>query len=93
MQGNGCIPLTQRCIIDTLIGDRNYGNLSIGKTTITVAMPYLSGSNICDLAIKFGKPMRYMSGAMSRWKYFEILLTFCIHNKKEESLINDIFLP
>ena len=56
-------------------------------------MPYLSGSNICDLAIKFGKPMRYMSGAMSRWKYFEILLTFCIHNKKEESLINDIFLP
>lgn len=85
--------LNRREVIDILIGDRKYESVVAGNITIEVAMKYLSGPQICNLSGKLGNPIQYPQngGALSRWQYFGDLLTFCIQNKKEKLLFEELF--
>lgn len=81
--------LTNRKIIDILIGDTVWGQ----DDTIRIAMPYLSGPDICELSTYFGHPQGYSwkGGARSRWEYFTGLLQYCIENNKISSLLSYMF--
>ena len=92
MQENIYKHLVRKNIINILIGDKINKNIRIGKTTIDVSMPYLSGPQICDLSGKLGYPMRYLTnGGPSRWQYFEKLLIHCIQYNKEEILLRELY--
>ena len=80
-------------LINILIGARIDKRVDIEGITIEVTMPYLSGPQICNLSGKLGNPIQYPQdgGGLSRWQYFANLLNFCIQNKKEELLLQELF--
>ena len=83
-------------IIAILDGDTEWGKISSSATgeSIRVAMPYLSGRDICAVANKFGYPMIYEKDGekFSRWEYFDNLLEYCINQKKVSTKPNRIVL-
>lgn len=87
--------LDQRSIINILIGNPLNASVVVGDNTIEASMPYLTGPQICELSGKLGNPIHYPmnGGAPSRWQFFEKVLDFCIQNKKEELLIQELFNP
>lgn len=67
-------------IIAILDGDTDYGTYEFEDgTSIKVAMPYLSGTTICEIAKLFGLPIQYSN--MSRWQYFDELMEYCLQKK------------
>lgn len=56
-------------------------------------MPYLKGSDICDISNIFGLPVKYEwgGGGKSRWKYLDDLLEHCIKNHRESDLLAYLF--
>lgn len=86
--------LRSKEIIAILDGDTKYGDYEFEDcTTVKIAMPYLSGSDLCDLSTLFGLPVTYSwnGGALSRWQYLDNLLEYCIKNNKCSSLLAYIF--
>lgn len=86
--------LRSKEIIAILDGDTKYGDYEFEDcTTVKIAMPYLSGSDLCDLSTLFGLPVTYSwnGGALSRWKYLDNLLEYCIKNNKCSSLLAYMF--
>lgn len=78
--------LTQRTIIDILIGDSYITNEKhkLGEQ----ALPYLTKCAIWGIASKFGIQQ---SGNLSRWVYFSDLLEHCINNDKLSALLESLF--
>lgn len=92
--GNKYELLRQRKIIDILQGDVDFGFLKIGsiQRDIKIAMPYLKGSEICELLTRYGLPTRYCgSMGKSRWQYFDALLERCIANNSTSDLLLELF--
>lgn len=61
--------LRNKKIIAILDGDTKYGDYEFEDcTTVKIAMPYLSGSDLCALSTLFGLPVTYSwnGGALSR---------------------------
>lgn len=86
--------LRSKEIITILDGDTKYGDYEFEDcTTVKIAMPYLSGSDLCDLSTLFGLPVTYSwnGGALSRWQYLDNLLEYCIKNNKCSSLLAYMF--
>ena len=86
--------LRNKEIIAILDGDTKYGDYKFEDfTTITISMPYLSGSDLCALSSLFGLPATYSwnGGALSRWQYLDNLLEYCIKNNKCSSLLAHMF--
>ena len=81
-------------IIAILDGDTKFGQYEFedGKS-VDVAMPYLSGSDLCDLSTFFGLPKSYIwHGAnLPRWQYLDDLLSYCIKEDKCSSLLAHLF--
>lgn len=86
--------LRSKEIIAILDGDTKYGDYEFEDcTTVKIAMPYLSGFDLCDLSTLFGLPVTYSwnGGALSRWQYLDNLLEYCIKNNKCSSLLAYMF--
>jgi len=91
--------LRNKEIIAILDGDRSFGEYKNSNDAfrsvynIRIAMPYLSGQDICTLSTLFGLPATYPSsgGALSRWQYFDNLLVFCINKSKISNLLVYLF--
>lgn len=77
-------------IIAILDGDTDYGTYEFEDgTSIKVAMPYLSGTTICEIAKLFGLPIQYSN--MSRWQYFDELMEYCLQKKIFSNLLAYLF--
>ena len=73
-----------------LDGDTKYGDYEfIDGTTVCIAMPYLSGPDICSISILFGYPAQYSN--LSRWQYFDTLFEYCVVNNKCSDLLLYLF--
>ncbi len=87
--------LKNRAILDILDGTTDFGKLEINgvSSDITVSMPYLSGSAICDISYKYGLAALYgwNGGGKSRWQYLEDLLNHCISSNNVSSLLTFLF--
>lgn len=86
--------LKSKKIIAILDGDKEYKTITPdGEDPITISMPYLSGPDICRISDMFGLPISYggSSKRLSRWEYFENLLTHCIQNGKFSELLIFLF--
>lgn len=86
--------LRNKEIIAILDGDTKYGDYKFEDcTTVKIAMPYLSGSDLCALSTLFGLPVTYSwnGGALSRWQYLDNLLEHCIKNNQCSSLLAYMF--
>lgn len=84
--------LCNRDILAILDGDAQFGTIQSeeGGQEISISMPYLSGSDICSIANKFGCPMTY-GGMKSRWEYLKDLIIFCIKNERVVDLLSYLF--
>lgn len=86
--------LRSKEIIAILDGDTKYGTIEtdIGND-ITIAMPYLSGPDICGILTLFGLPASYSWGGtnLSRWQYLDKLLDHCIKGGKCSDLLAFLF--
>lgn len=86
--------LRNKEIIAILDGDTPYGDyLFEDCTTVKISMPYLSGADLCALSTLFGLPVTYSwnGGALSRWRYLDNLLEYCIKNNKCSRLLAHMF--
>lgn len=81
--------LKNKAVIEILDGDKDFG-LYEG---VRVAMPYLSGSDLCDLSTKFGYPREYswQGGNPSRWVYLQDTILHCTQQNTIQELLNYIF--
>lgn len=84
--------LLSKNILSILDGDKSFGTLEISKS-IRLAMPYLSGPQLCELSNTFGLPVTYPSsgGAKSRWEYLKDLMGHCIKNNTINKLLKYLF--
>lgn len=81
-------------IIAILDGDTKYGDYEFDDgTIITVAMPYLSGPDLCGISTQFGLPTSYTWGSanLSRWEYLDNLLEHCIKQNRCSDLLSYLF--
>ena len=91
--------LTARNIIDILDGDTKFGTFTFenGKYFV-IAMPYLSGSMLCDISTQFGLVVRYYFDTTndkkqnkSRWTYLTDLFEYSITNGSCSNLLSYLF--
>ena len=61
--------------------------------TTKIAMPYLSGPDLCELSTLFGLPMTYAWGGvnLSRWQYLDNLFDHCIKSDRCSELLAYVF--
>ena len=91
--------LRNKDILAILDGDKKFGKfdncngVSGTVQNINIAMPYLSGTEICKISVLFGNSVKYPSsgGALSRWQYLDNLLIFCIKENKISELLGFLF--
>lgn len=86
--------LRQKQIIQILIGDITVDEVTLDSgEKFQPSMPYLSGSDLCDMCSMFGLPMTYTwSGSnLSRWEYLNKLLEHCIYNDTCSNLLYHLF--
>ena len=62
---------------------------SRNERKIRIALPYLSGPDLCEISTRFGKPATYTwgGGNLSRWEYVQGVLKHCISNGNCSSLL------
>ena len=77
--------LKMKPIINILIGDVELIN--------GYNMPYLTGSNLCELSTQFGLPVAYTWGGqnLSRWMYMEQLIDFLNKQNRVHELLAFLF--
>ena len=83
-------------IIAILDGDTKYQEYEFEDgTTVPVAMPYLSGPDLCGVSTLFGLPMSYSwdKGAanFSRWQYLDNLMEHCMGENRMSDLLAYLF--
>lgn len=83
-------------IISILDGDTKYNEYEFEDgTTVTVAMPYLSGPDLCGVSTLFGLPISYSWGKgatnLSRWQYLDNLIEHCIVENRCSDLLAYLF--
>lgn len=87
--------LRNKEIIAILDGDKDFGEQMFddSEVSVKIAMPYLGGADLCAISTLFGLPENYSwsGGALSRWKYLDNLLTYCIKEKKAPDLLAYLF--
>lgn len=90
--------LRSKDIIEILDGDRVFGELFFAdkygnEKSIRIAMPRLSGPMICEMSSFFGLPTTYSwtGGALSRWKYFDDAMEFCIKQNRMSDFLSYLF--
>ena len=88
--------LKSKAILAILDGDKQFEKIPhVGSwpNEVVIAMPYLSGSDLCDLSSKFGLPQSYSwgGGAKSRWEYLSDLIDYCISNNTVSDLLAFLF--
>ena len=81
--------LRKKEIIEILDGDTTIEEVN----GIRIAMPYLSGPQLCDLSQKFGCFQEYYWGNskkvnLSRWQYLDNLLKYAITENKVSQLLS-----
>lgn len=83
--------LKNKNIITILDGDKEYGTYDFDDgTAVRVAMPYLRGTDICEIsAMLFGRTMVYSN--FSRWQYFDDLMELCLKENKFDTLLKYLF--
>lgn len=81
--------LRNKEIISILDGDYEIET----KDNIRIAMPYLSGPDLCNLSNFFGLPQTYNWGGanLSRWEYLDNLLEYAIKEDKINQLLSYMF--
>lgn len=77
--------LKTKPIINILIGDEELIN--------GYKMPYMKGSDLCELSTQFGLPMTYTWGGqnLSRWMYMEQLIDFLNKQNRVNELLAYLF--
>lgn len=83
-------------IIAILDGDTKYQEYEFEDgTTVPVAMPYLSGPDLCGVSTLFGLPMSYSWGKgaanLSRWQYLDNLMEHCMDENRMSDLLAYLF--
>ena len=81
-------------IISILDGDSEFGLYEFSDgTTVKLALPYLSGPDLCDISTSFGLPVTYSWGGkkLSRWQYLDNLMEFCLKNNSFSNLLAYLF--
>lgn len=81
-------------IIAILDGDTRFGEMAFDdEHSVCIAMPYLSGPDLCGLSTIFGLPATYSWGGtnLSRWQYLDNLIDHCIKNNKCSDLLSYLF--
>lgn len=92
MQNSPYSFLKTKKMIEILDGDTKYESYKCKNgVAIEIAMPNLSGKDICDISTAFGFPQS--PTGKSRWQYFEQLLDDCIKTGKAVELLNYLFSP
>lgn len=81
--------LKNKDILAILDGDTKFGI----KEDVIIAMPYLSGADLCSLSTKFGLPREYgwKGGSPSRWSYLYDIVEYCIANNTIQNLLKHLF--
>ena len=86
--------MTKR-IYAILDGDTTFDDYTFGddSSTTKIAMPYLSGPDLCNLSTRFGCPATYAWGGtnLSRWQYLENLLEYCTKENRCSDLLAYLF--
>lgn len=88
--------LRSKAILAILDGDKQFDKISRSggwPNEVIIAMPYLSGSDLCDLSSRFGLPQSYNwgGGAKSRWEYLSDLISYCISKNTVSDLLAFLF--
>lgn len=87
--------LKARFILDIFIGDTYFDNIKLSESdcrSVRCALPYLTGSAICNIASRFGYALSYTyGGALSRWAYMEMIVDWCIENNRISDLLTYMF--
>ena len=86
--------LRTKKIIAILDGDTKFQEIELDDlAVINIAMPYLSGLDLCDLSTLFGLHVTYKWGGtnLSRWQYFDNLIEYCIQQDKCSQLLSYMF--
>lgn len=81
--------LRNKDILEILDGDKLFET----QGDIRIAMPYLSGPDLCGLSTRFGYSRQYKwgSGNPSRWSYLDSTISFCIENNSIDKLLGFMF--
>lgn len=95
MEKNSFELLRNKEIIAILDGDTDFGEQRFNdcEVPVKIAMPNLSGTDLCAISTLFGLPETHSrsGGALSRWKYLDNLLAYCIKEKKAPDLLTHLF--
>ncbi len=88
--------LKSKAILAILDGDKQFEKIPRTggwPNEVIIAMPYLSGTELCNISSKFGLPQSYSwgGGAKSRWEYFSELISYCISKKTVSDLLSYLF--
>lgn len=81
-------------IIAILDGDTKYDEYEFDDgSSVNVAMPYLSGPDLCGISTLFGLPMTYTWGGvnLSRWQYLDNLMEHCMKENRCSDLLSYLF--
>lgn len=85
--------LKNKRIVEVLDGDETFGDFkrqdtgsNFGVADLQIAMPRLSGPDICDVAKTFGSTTEY-TGIKSRWQYMFDLIDYGISSGKIPSIL------
>ena len=87
--------LMNKSVYSILDGDTKFEDYEFidDCSTAKIAMPYLSGPDLCGLSTLFGLPMTYTWGGvnLSRWQYLENLFEYCIKADRASELLAYLF--
>lgn len=81
-------------IIAILDGDSEFGLYEFNDgSAVRLAMPYLSGPDLCGISTSFGLPVTYSWGGtnLSRWQYLDNLMEHCLKNNRFSDLLAYLF--
>lgn len=85
-----------RDVINILDGDTSIGRLKINNQFFDVTLPYLKGTEICDLSNSFNEKVFYANYSStrepkSRWQYLRSVINIAIRENKMSILLDKIF--
>lgn len=87
--------LMNKTVYAILDGDTKFEDYEFSDdcTAVKIAMPYLSGPDLCELSTLFGLPTTYTWGgvSLSRWQYFDNLFEHCIKEERCSDLLAYLF--
>lgn len=82
-------------IIGILDGDTKFGDYKFDDgQTVNIAMPRLSGPDLCAISTSFGLPVEYHWNGnqnLSRWQYLDNLMMYCLENHRFSDLLAYLF--